>query len=681
MGDRTVKVGDDGTFSLLGLDAKRSYRVWAVQEGRGFLQMSACTERREVSAGTRGLELPYVEGITVGLRVVDGESLQPLTQLRVRPRLVGGSGFAGLVAGRLGGPSRFLQYPDGRVTLAHLRPKKRQRLAVQVEALGYAPFERGEIELPQLGKLDLGTVRLIRSPVVRVHVIEAATGEPVVGARVRLALGEKDEEPKGGHSISFNTTMTVSGDQGIEGASFDAGGGKGKNTGKTDAEGRCVLNSFPGRQARISVRSSEHAPYASPLVPLPAASDFEHNASLLAGGAVDVLVVDAKDEPIPQATVGHEGPNGADGRGQTDARGIAHFPRLAPGRHRFELRRVAGGGSSVRHNVRISTGGDARPERGGWTEVEVRDGERASLTLRRPATGSLNGIVRENGIPLPRARVALVPGLGKDETAEEAQMAELASRFEGLLGSGSSTARADGDGHYRLADLPTGEHRLRITHRERAMPALVRVHVREGDGVFDIDLDMTAISGRVLGPDGKGLEGAKVSVAPAAEEARAAEHAIQGLFGAASGMLGSGASPSEAKTDADGVFELRGVRPDTTLVLRAHARGFAPVMSAELRVREGQTQEAGNLELTAAGQIRVRLQGDSPPFVPVQAKFQGGAEDIDPVLGFLRGGRVKLSGLQPGLWKVELSGLGEDADFTQTVEVRAGETAQVLFER
>ncbi len=685
LGERSVDVAEDGTFELRGLNAEKTYGIWAVQGGAGFLQMSACTQRSEAPAGSRGVELRYHEGVSVTFAVVDADSGEPLSELRVAPRLVGGSGLAAMLSGAMGAQARWSDYPNGHVTLSHLRPKKKQKLSLRVEALGYAPVSREKIDLPERGSLDLGTLQLRRAPVVRVHVTDAATGAPVAGAAVRLSVVEEEggAGKTSGRSISYSTSVNVGDGGDFEGIRMSFGGDDDKNrSGSSDADGLCVLNGFPGRDAQVTVRSADHARYLSSTISLPATGDHEHRADLVVGGSVEVLVVDSNGQPVPQATIEHKDPEKSGGSEKTDAKGVARFERLAPGTHRFKLRRKVGGSLNIQTRVNVSGSAEPPPDPG-WEDVAVRNAAAAKLTLTQPATGSLAGVVRENGLPLSRARVSFVEGPGGDLDAQSEQMAEMQARLESMMGGsgGGSSARADGDGNYELADLPVGEHRLRIAHRDRAMSTMVSVNVTEGESTFDIELDATVIFGRVVDSDGKPVEGAQISVSPAlVGEAREAASAIEGLFSGQNSPFGLGRSGG-AKTDVDGEFELRGVRPDAPLVVRARAKGFSPASSDELRVPRGTVRRGVELKVSAAGEIEVRLIGDAPPFSAVKAEYKGeAAEGMAPVMGFLKAGRTTLQGLRPGPWEVQWSAGNNSEKKTQTVEVVAGKTAQAQFQ-
>ena len=121
-------------------------------------------------APANGIELAYDPGIAVTFQVVDADTGAALTELRVGTQMVGGSGFAAMFSGAMGRNAKFESYPNGIVEVPNLRPKKKQKLTLRLEALGYAPHKQEGIELPMRGSLDLGTIRLKPAPIVEVVV-------------------------------------------------------------------------------------------------------------------------------------------------------------------------------------------------------------------------------------------------------------------------------------------------------------------------------------------------------------------------------------------------------------------------------------------------------------------------------------------------------------------------------
>jgi hypothetical protein len=211
------------------------------------------------------------------------------------------------------------------------------------------------------------------------------------------------------------------------------------------------------------------------------------------------------------------------------------------------------------------------------------------------------------------------------------------------------------------------------------MPAVVRIVLRSGENSFDVDLDTSTLRGTVLDPDGRPVAGATLRIAPASVDANDPSAMIAGaLEGAFGGATGLGGGP-QVRTDADGRFELRGVRGGEAVVVTASAKGFAPTRSQPVTTPVRGVADGVEIRLTAAGSVRVRAAG-APPFASVRASFEDG-EGAPPVIQLLQRGSVTLEGLRPGRWRIALLAPGQDMNNppTRDVEVRAGAVVDVEF--
>lgn len=656
--DRQCELAADGTFELKGLYAERGYRVWVAQQGKGFAGDGLCSERREVTSGSVGVELHYEAGVTVTCTVVAAGTGAPVEQLWVRDRLKGGDRMAEMMSAGVD-RSKLRSYPGGKVTVANLRPKKGQKLNLDVNAIGFAAGSRADVELPALGLLDLGVIELEPQPVLHVVVVDGTDGRPVAKAKVRFG-----GDGMGGQFAMFARGM----------------GASGPDSGTTDAEGRCTLNR-PATVSRLTVDSKDFAPFSAEIA---ASTEREvaFTARLLVGGAAVVTVKDPAGKPVAKVSIEHGAAEGGSTRGTTDAEGIARFAHLAPGSHTFRIAADGGGfaamfGAGMRARV-----GEAEPDEAPVEKVEIADRASVEVTLTKASTATLQGLVRENGVPLAGARVSFVEGPGdgteKPEDVASRAVGDMMSQFGGGAKGRGKTAE---DGRYQLAELPPGQHRLRITHKERALPTELPITLREGDNTFDVDLDMTAVRGIVRDVEGNPVDGARVSVLVEREGDAAGDiggAVAESMSQMMPGMdLGGG---STIKTDASGAFELRGVTPDVTLRIKAVAKGLAPA-STTTKVGVGEVKQGIEVRLGRAGRIKVEL-ADAPMFGGVTATWAGDeGENVAPVMQMMRKGKATLEGLRPGRWKVKIEGPGregaEDEAHEQTVDVVAGETVEV----
>jgi hypothetical protein len=335
----------------------------------------------------------------------------------------------------------------------------------------------------------------------------------------------------------------------------------------------------------------------------------------------------------------------------------------------------------------------AAPSEPGWESVVVEELGRAEVQLTKSPTASLSGIVRENGLPLADARVAFLAGPGGPAASgPREQLLEMAGQFEGGLGGrrGRGSGRTDDQGRYELKELQEGQHRLRITHQKRSMPAEVSVFLRLGANTFDVDLQTSTLRGVVRDPDGKPVAGVSVSVGPptAAPTGPRPSVRVEGAPGVAGelaqaveamapGLAGGGRNT--VRTGDDGSFELRGVQPDKKLVVRATKKGFAPAATAAIEVAPGQTRDGVDLQLLTGGAIRVRSAG-AAPFTAVQAIWAGEQpNDFPGAVQVLQNGTTLFEGLRPGRWQLRVMAAANQGQPPTFVEVLAGQTIEVTL--
>lgn len=664
--DRTAEVAGDGSFKLRGLAVGQTYRVWAAQRGRGFTGNATCSQRQEVMAGAQDVELRYEAGVTVTFTAVDAGTGAPIEQLWVNERLAGNSNEGFDFMSFMPAMGRMKTYPDGKVTIANLRPKPKQTLTLSVEALGFARQERKGLELPLVGSVDLGAIRLEPTPVVKVEVRSAADGTPVAGATVQL---RERQEANSGNPMEMVMQM--------RGSSMS-----GPRSARTDAEGKAILNGKLGAKVAVAVTGKEFAPYESADMVL-SERGAEHDARLLRGGTIEVTVLDADGKPAPETGVDHKAPGGVRDSKRTDAKGVARFEHVTPGEHEFKL---GGRGAMAQMggfalNMRIGT--QAGPTED-WSKVTVADQALATLELGKAAVATLAGFVRENGVPLAGASVSFVKGTGEGE-ADAGPNQMLESTFGDFAGAsfggrarGNSRGRTDDTGAYELENLPLGEHRLRITHRERAVPTTVRISLRAGSNAFDVGLSTTTLRGIVRDHTGKPVADASVSIAPATSGDRAVGSAMEmlGSMPELAQFAGRG-NRGQVTTDAQGRYELRGVEDGKPVVVRAQAKGFAAATSKPVTPAAGTVTDDVDVQLVAAGSVRVRYATQTP-FATVQATCTS-VEGVTPVTRMMRRGEATLEGMQAGTWRIALMLPGGEAPTPRTVEVVPGQVVDVSF--
>jgi protocatechuate 3,4-dioxygenase beta subunit len=669
IGERTVEVAADGSFLLRGLRPGRPYRVNAVQQGRGFVDVAVCSQRLELRPPSAAVELRYDAGVRVTFRVVDARTKAPIEQLWIDDRLRGGNGIEAMMAmAPRGGRERAGSYPDGRVVLANLRPKAKQTLSIDIEALAHQKQTRTDLVLPSSGELDLGVIALEPAPVLKVLVTAAEGGAPVRGANVRVRARNAQPAAAGGNPLE-------------EMAARLQGGGS--RPARTDGDGRCVLNLPAGAPIVVSVDSRDFAPFQSEPLSPGIGSDVELPVSLLRGGSVVVRVVGADGKAVAEARVERAGPGGDRDQRISDASGAATFERLAPGQHQFRLTvRGAGGGQDfAAMAARLGGGGEAAPTGPGWQAVAVADGERSELQLEQQPTAQLRGFVRDQGQAVAGARIQFVSGEGGAQGGGE--LADRMAQFGG--GGRGRSVRSGADGSFELKNLPAGNHRLRVSIEGWAMPNTVPLVLGFDDNVVDVALERTVVRGVVRGPDGAPVAGASVSVGvvrpPAGGDSDPMTAAVESMVpGGLDAFTGGGSS---VRSGDDGSFELVGVQSGVLLRVRASAKGFAGAIAEPFQLPAGGVRQDLVLALTAAGKVEV-TSAETGGFFTVRAVLLDASGQpvpgVAPAGERLRRGRATLDGLRSGRWRIELMQLpptGTPA--SREVEVVAGQTSSVAF--
>jgi uncharacterized GH25 family protein len=677
-GVRRAKCGADGSFTLRGLKKGQSYRLVG-RDGEGDFGGSARTKTLQVKAGDRGVQLEWKPETAIVCQVVDAINGKPLTDFSVEA----GFGWSLPLTDADGRPVKH--FNDGRVRFANLPQKPQgETAAISIDAVGYKRYEQKNLEPVEGQDLDLGVIRLERAPVVKVTVLDAATSAPVADASVSLTA----DEPKDKSNRMVVSFGDASGD--------DLSGAGRAQRGKTDADGRVSLTSLPGKRAVLRVRHGGHAPFVSAPIDLPVGDDVEQSVRLVVGGSVVVDVVDAKGRAVPGQSIEHQPPDGsqppllfgADSSDETDANGKLVFEHLEPGLHRFRLRErtndmMAAGGGAVMRAVR--RGGPANDGGSPWSDVEVAERSHEEVKLVAPARGNLTGRVTEGGKPLAGATIRLSD---KNDDAPPALP---------FFGEGKD-ARTDGTGAYTLENVKEGEYRVSVTHGARAMAYDTGVTLREGDNKLDIDLPVAIVEGRVTNSEGKALAGVRVR----AERSSGADGKPKKQFAQMIVMDTDGNDPQVSfstgtgggeavLTDADGKYRLRGVLTDVDLVVKASGKDVQPGQSPVVRVGADETKSGIDLTLLQGGAMEVSVlhaDGRAGSSCIVRGRIEG--DSVDPKTELSgASGVVKLTGLKPGKWHVNVNPIGpasgtisdKPAEIPeQVIEVKAGETSPARFE-
>jgi protocatechuate 3,4-dioxygenase beta subunit len=674
---RVAAVEASGAFLLRGLEAGQGYTLQARRAERerefGFWERSR-SNSVQARAGDSGVVLAYQPEAALVFTVYDSATRAPLEEFQVE------SGIdwpAPLMDEQ--GKQREL-FPGGMVRVGGLRPgSDQERVQLNVRATGYRDYERADIAVRAGQELDLGAIFLDPVPVVRVHVTDEKTGEPIVGARVRVQREEPD-------ALNVRRSIAIGEEEGHETLEFGEG-----RSGTTDEHGWAEVTSFEGETVEISARADGYAPGRLTGEQLPRGERVERELSLTRGGEVLVRVLDAQGLPLPGARVerrsANEGMEGAvfvlggGGPGEiADSRGEVLFENLAAGLHSFRLGDDSGGGgmfTTMDTVVVTGLGGDDGED---WSQIQVVEGERGELVLRAAPRAGLSGRVREAGKVLAGATLRLAK-----------RRPEGGPRVPVLPGMGGGPeTRSDGEGRYRFDDVQTERYTLEVEHPTRRMPQEFALDLREGENTFDVDLPLSVVSGRVADEQGKPLAGVRVRAERQEQGGGPRMRMVMMLAdGDGAGVVDSGQFGEQALTDADGRYTLRGVTSDVDLVIKAEGDTVQPGQSGTVRLAPNEVKEGVDVELRPAGSILVeaRLPDGAPArFQLVQAEYLGESDPpLPPTFGFLQQGSTELTGLKPGRWRVNVRSAqggpgGEDAGQDQEVEVLPMEKATATFE-
>lgn len=657
LGAREAELEPDGSFRLTGLDPGVAYGVELEGFGGGILPGQLQRSNRvTVRAGDRGVQIPYSEGASVEMRLVDEEG-EPVLFAEV----LAGFEWASPVipedeelAGGVARVERLFPQEGGQV------------LQVEVKARGKAPW-KGEVRVQPDERVDLGVVRLLSRASLRVTVL-TAEGDPLPGAKVRAAE-HLPSAVNGSRTISRRVSMRMS-SEGPGDLSMPVDLSGPAPSAETDDDGVCVLAVEEGSTVDVTVSHADHPQTRTgPVTVSSSGTVTEHLVRLAAPGWVAVTVVDGTGRALPDVIVEFRQDGGRRSKkrepARTGADGSVTLGAFAAGPARFKVGEepADGGRISLDFEGLGLGGGDGE----GWTEAKVVEGAVTELTLVAPNRVVVTGVVTENGQPLVGARVVLASPKGSGP--------ELG--FLGLGPSGPST-ETDGRGEFRFDSVTEGEYELRISHPTRVMDDRFDVEVESIDTRFEADLPVTLIEGRVLDATGQPVVGARVSARrPSAGGQRSIGIVMVGSSAGGAQVISSDGDLAEpVLTDREGRYSLRGVAGDTELVVKAQSDDEGAVETKPMVVETGTITQGVDLRFVEAGTVTVLVEG-AVEGTMVMGRSPG---DETPQLKPVVEGRAVFSGLVPGRHRFQLVGAPTEgaADIqSQSVEVEAGEEHEV----
>jgi protocatechuate 3,4-dioxygenase beta subunit len=683
---RGAKLASDGSFLVDGLRPQKAYDLsLRLREGDAPLNFSPrMSPKVAARAGDRGVSLDYQPDSSLRFTVVDARTKAPVERYRV----YGGLGKDAMRMPYIESGERETEHPAGIGKLGNLRRRgDSDTVNLWISAVGYREWSRRELPLGPTSETEFGVIELEPAPILAVTVLDAS-GAPLAGARVTLRRTREGERDENGLVVrSFRMEIGAAGD---ESGDLDLEEER-SVTARTDEKGLAQLTQFEGARCELSVSHPEHAPYRSESFVSASGTSVEREVRMSKGGSVRVSLLDAAGQPLAGGKIEHRAGRGAaefaafSGGGSerevTDTAGVALFRFLTPGTHRFRPE-SGGDGAFASGGVQfVIAGMDDEAAESQWVEVEVIDGNEVPLTLRAPLQLALRGTISEGREALSGASVSLVPK--REGEAGARRM---------FFGDAGPRARTDGRGRYEIKNVKPGTYTVKVSHKSRTMPAESEVTLGDRDATLDLVLDIAILEGKVTGPDGRPLAGAKVRVERAGGGSSVG--VVRMVMMSAGGddessSVVMGGDETSAVTDVEGRYVLRGVQPNVALIVRAESKGYREAKSEELVVGPNEVRSRVDLQLAQAGQVEVTVRSGGEPLEQglVTAYREGGRPDGDAKREVIQGGRALLRDLEPGRWVVSArpfeprgGGRGSESERSETVVVEAGKTASVALD-
>jgi protocatechuate 3,4-dioxygenase beta subunit len=653
-GARIAALAPDTTFVLDGLvDGVPYTLVLRRLNDKGQWERVPEVEPKEGWPGTKGLELRWQPRRTASLRLVDEATGAPVEKALIQWKKSHNDRNQRYLMDPDDANRVRWSFPGGLVSIEGLEPGPTElEIDVIVSATGYEQKKAERLVVRGTGNMDLGEVKLKPAPTVRVLVREEATGAPVAGAKVYLALASYewlDWFVQAGNEVFGQNEVKY---------------------GVTGEDGVAIVDSLPGKSVKVSASSAKLVVLKPKEAQLSLAGGDEVTLDLSAGGTLVVNVRRPNGAPAEGVKVQCQpnGPGDAQRRGGnraregvSDAEGRVVFERLPAGSHLITVSwedQVGASGTPPKRYAQVVVGG----------EVQV--------TIDAPAVGTLRGLVLESGQPLPRASLSLAPPGSEND----------GGNFGGWWGNqgASRQTTSRGDGSYELGPVPAGEWVLTVRHPQRAMTIRQPCRIVEGKNTLDVRLDLALLEGSVIDPDGMPVRGLQVNVSAKGEDLSGGTQQIR-MRESPTGdvnMDWDWQSLDRQQTDAEGHFLFRGIATARPLRLDITDQYIVPIGIELTDFADGELRHLGELRAQPAGVVTLRHAGAGQNTFDVKAiRLQEGEDGVVAAQTRVRGTRAtNLNSLLPGRYRIELRDRNGGATLSQEVEVVARQRVQVTFE-
>ncbi|MEO6709032.1 MAG: carboxypeptidase regulatory-like domain-containing protein [Planctomycetota bacterium] len=488
---------------------------------------------------------------------------------------------------------------------------------VLVKAKGFTFSEEGlAVEVPD--RLALGSLVVTHAAALRGQVL-APDGTPIAGAQVEIEMPDADPM-------------------------FWRGGTRNGKDVRSDAKGRFEFKSAPsGEYTLRATRDGFAGSDALALNVTPGQTLENLTLSLRRGGRLEVLLGSSAGSKISgrQLTLYGQFRDAEWRQATTDASGHATLEGLTSGEWQVNLQpsddELAAQGSGEGEKdwmLRDSLTQQAR--------VTIVDGETAHVILGAPpkAAVEVSGVVRSGGSPMAGAAVQ--------------------AHFRGESSGGNTKfARCDAQGAYKLTLHQPGSYSIAAS-RDGMNPSIWKsVTVPDAPRfVLDIDLPNGSIAGRVLGPDGRGLASAWVSIE--LEKPQLSSEPVSGY----------------ASTDDSGAFRLEnlpaGIYKLTANGQGSHSTDGASELGSEsvhgLSLPEGGALRDVELRLALGGSLQGTVRGpDGQPVADAMVYLLDASGAWVDATGSDDKGRYECRGIRAGNFTVSAM---QENQLSEPAEVR-----------
>lgn len=635
----------DGRFEIRGLDREEEYEVKLAPVDSGLLAFAGMTGTRSDTVTIKPLdveiELVYEPGAALRFQVLNATDDEPIE----------------LYTARFGQPGnvRQLTTPDGALRTEHREGRAEfadlyesdsafwndGEWRLEIDAPGFEPYTKEGIKIVDGVDIDLGAIELMPSGRISIVVKDAADGDPINSAIVRLTkLSERDGEEQAFWRGMDMLSAPV-------------------KKAKTDASGRATLDGFGTLPAELSVSKTRYADFVQRVVM--GEEDLELEILMSAGAQVTCLARDINGNELGDVQIERRGPDDdepVESRGASSS-GKARFKGLLAGEHQFRIRARRDG------------------EENEWSKITVGPGTRADLVVLGPPRGRIVGRVTEGGRPLAGAEISVRRADGGDE-----QRWERSGRRGGRMVTGRGTD-TDSNGFYEVEGLDYGDYVVVIEHERRAMPDSVDVTLDSAEVRADASLTICGVSGVVVDENGDPFPGVRV-VARAVNGPQEAQEPWMAFVddddAVDLGVFGSGPSPV---TDAAGVFELRGLSDGVPLRLYVESPIVIGGTSEEITLQPDEMRTGFRIEVQRGAQLEVKLAGETDGFFELELTRDGG--NWTSTSYAWQGNSGPFQSLEPGRYTLVVRRGGdeyeEDPPITELeVEVASGEQREVTVD-